>query len=179
MLKRKYRGKILKYGDDINTDEIIPSRFATISLEGKNSQVYAEYAMSDLDPDFINKIKKANILVVGKNFGCGSSRENAVTVLKMSGVDAIVGESFAYIYYRNSINNVLPLIVCNDINKIKEGDEIEIDLDKNKIVNLSNGKTIDIEPIPKLALEIMDQGGIVNYAKNVLLPKLVEKDSKC
>ena len=167
MLKRKYRGRVLKYGDNINTDVITPGRFSSVSLEGESAKDKAKYAMIYLDPDFTNKVKKGDILVLGKNVGCGSSRENAVTVLRDNGVAAIVAKSFAHIFYRNAINNAFPPIICRDIERIKDGDEIEIDLNKNKIINITTKNTMEIEPIPEIAFKIMDQGGLINYTKKL------------
>ena len=169
MLKRKYRGRVLRYGDNINTDEIIPCRFSGDSLEGESAKDNAnKYAMIFLDPDFTKKVQEGDILVLGENAGCGSSRENAATVLKDCGVAAIVAKSFANIFYRNAINNAFPLIVCNNIKKIQDGDEIEIDLNKNIIINITTKNTIETEPIPEIVLNIMNQGGLINYTKKLM-----------
>ena len=154
-------GKVIKYGDDINTDVIIPGKY-TKTL---NIQELAVHAMEDLDLNFKNKVKKSNILVAGFNFGCGSSREQAVLALKYSGVVCIIAKSFARIFYRNAINIGLTLIECNT-DKIDEGNILKYKLGSSVLSNLSTGKYIDINPLPKIMVEILAKGGLINYIKS-------------
>ena len=138
------RSKVIKYGDDINTDVIFPGRY----LEIVDAQEMAKHAMEDLDEKFHEKVKDAKIIVAGKNFGCGSSREQAATCLKYAGIEAIVAKSFARIFFRNAINQGLVVIECKNVDDIEEGDELEIDTDKGEIRNLSKGATYKIKPLP-------------------------------
>jgi len=159
------RGKALKYGDNIDTDVIIPARY----LNTTDPKELAEHCMEDLDLNFKEKVKEKDILVVGENFGCGSSREHAPIAIKASGVKCIIAKSFARIFYRNAINIGLPILgFPNAVDEIKDGDEIEIDFEKGIVKNVSSGKSYKTFPYPPLIQEIMSKGGLINFAKEQL-----------
>lgn len=155
------RGKVIKYGDDINTDVIFPGRYLEITVP----EEMAKHAMEDLDTNFLEKVKEANIIVAGKNFGCGSSREQAATCLKYTGIDAIIAKSFARIFFRNAINQGLLVIECRDTDEINDGDKLEINVDDGIINNLSNGKKFEFKPMPKFLMEIIKNGGLIPYIR--------------
>ena len=148
--------------DHINTDEIIPARY----LNTDNEKELAKHAMEDLDPEFITKVSPGDIIIAKKDFGCGSSREHAIWALRGAGIKAVIAETFARIYYRNSINNGLLAIECKGAtDHINTGDEIEINLETGKITNTTTGKTLKFAPIPKFALDIIASKGLLNYIK--------------
>lgn len=154
-------GKALIYGDDINTDVIFPGRY----LEIIEPDEMAKHAMEDLDPDFTKKAVGGCIIVAGKNFGCGSSREQAATCLKYAGTKAIIARSFARIFYRNAINQGLPVFESDEIEKIKEGDKIEIDVEKGIVRNLTKGEEYKVKPLPDFLQEIIRKGGLIESLK--------------
>ena len=159
------KGKALKYGDDINTDVIFPGRYLALT----EPEEIAAHAMEDLDPAFLKKLNKGDIIVAGKNFGCGSSREQAAIALKYAGVGAIVARSFARIFYRNAINQGIPVIECSEcVEIIEDGDEIEIDLDKGVIVDKSKNRTFNFKPLPEFIQNILRQGGLLPFLKQTL-----------
>ena len=155
------RGKAHVYNKDhINTDEIIPARYLNVDKEAE----LAKYAMEDLDKDFIKKVKKGDFIVAGENFGCGSSREHAVWALRGAGIQAIIADSFARIFFRNCINNGFYAIECNGASKnIKYGDELEIDINKGIIKDITQKKEFKFVPFPKFAQDIIKVGGLLNY----------------
>lgn len=155
------KGRVLKYGDDINTDVIFPGRYLHIY----EASEIAEHAMEDLDPEFKNKVRKGDIIVAGKNFGCGSSREQAVTCLKYAGISSIIAKSFSRLFYRNAINQGIPILVTDETDKINENDEIEVDFEIGEIKNLSTGAIIKTEPLPAFVLEIINDGGFIQHLK--------------
>lgn len=156
------KGKVWKYGDDINTDVIFPGKY-TYTVTDRNEM--AQYALEDLDPDFSKNVKQGDIIVAGKNFGCGSSREQAVIALKEAGIAAIIAPSFARIYYRNAINEGVPLLENSEApDHINHGDEIKIDLDKGEIIN-AKGRVFKFPPLPPSVQEIMNAGGLIPYVK--------------
>jgi len=155
------KGRVIKYGDDINTDVIYPGRY----LEITEPEEMAKHAMEDLDSEFLDKVKEANIIVAGKNFGCGSSREQAATCLKYAGIDAIIAKSFARIFFRNAINNGLLVIECKDADEINDGDEVEIDVEDGIIKDKSNGKEIKFKALPPFLMEIIKAGGLIPYVR--------------
>jgi 3-isopropylmalate/(R)-2-methylmalate dehydratase small subunit len=158
----KIKGKVIKYGDNVDTDVIIPARYLTTT----DPQVLKEHCMEDLDPTFRERVTPQTILVAGKNFGCGSSREHAPLSIKASGVQAIIADSFARIFYRNAINIGLPIVEHPEATKeINEGDEVEIDFEKGEIVNLTTGKVLTIAPFPPFIQNIIREGGLMNYVK--------------
>jgi len=155
--------KVWNFGDDVNTDFILPGRY----LELTDPYDLAKHAMEGLDPNFAKNVKKGDIVIGGRNFGLGSSREHAPIALKYSGVDIVIAESFARIFYRNAFNVGLAAIECPGINKsVKTGDKIEVDLKKGKIVIKEN--SLNIKPLPTFMIQLLDEGGLVNYIKNHL-----------
>jgi 3-isopropylmalate/(R)-2-methylmalate dehydratase small subunit len=151
-----------KYGDNVDTDVIIPARY----LNSSDPRELAAHCMEDIDKDFVKKAKPGDIIVAEKNFGCGSSREHAPMALLASGISCVIAASYARIFYRNSINIGLPILECPEAaEKIKDGDEIEADFATGKIANLTRGETYQAEPFPESILEIIDAGGLVNRAK--------------
>lgn len=157
----KIKGRVWKFGDDISTDHIIPGRYYHLR---DNLPELAKHVMEDADPEFPKKVRPGDIIVAGKNFGMGSSREHAVLVLKQAGVAAVVAKSFARIFFRNAINNGLPLIIA-DTTEIDTGDIIEIDLEKGIIINTTKNKEIKFQPLPRIMRDILMEGGIIEYIK--------------
>jgi len=156
------KGKVLKYGDNINTDEIIPARY----LDTTESKELAKHCMEGLDKNFLNKIKDRKILIVGRNFGCGSSREHAPLALKEAGVRCIIAISFARIFFRNAINIGLPIIECEEaVIRVKEGDEVQIDMVRGKIGNVSKGEYYFLRPFPSFLQQLINKGGLEGYVK--------------
>jgi len=144
----------------INTDEIIPARYLNMT----NEKELAKHAMEDLDTNFVKKVKPGDILVVGDDFGCGSSREHAVLALRGAGIQAVIANSFARIFFRNSINNGFLVIECKGVvEKVKEGDELEIDVNKGAIKNLSKNEKYTFTPMPKFVMDIINSGGLLKY----------------
>ena len=153
------KGKAFKFGDDISTDHIIPGKYAQLR---SNLPELAKHAMEDADPSFVQKVKPGDFIVAGKNFGLGSSREHASLVIKMSGVSAILAKSAARIFFRNAINQGLPVIIC-DTEKINDGDELEIDFAQGRVTDLTNGTKLTFSKIPKVMLDILAEGGLIPY----------------
>ena len=155
------KGKSHVYGRaHINTDEIIPARYLTTDKEGE----LAKHAMEDLDKDFINKVKKGDFIIAGDDFGCGSSREHAIWALRGAGIKAVIANTFARIFYRNAINNGFLVIECKDISKkVKNGDELEINIGEGIIKNLTKKEEYKFTPLPKFVLDIMKAGGLLDY----------------
>jgi len=158
------RGRVWKYGDSVNTDVIFPGKYTyTVSDPAE----MAQYAMEDLDPRFAEQVRPGDIVVGGTNFGCGSSREQAVTCLKMAGVSVIIGKSFARIYYRNCINNALPAITSAEaVDAIQDGEEIEVSLEKGEISCAAG--TFSFPPLPQMAMDMMEAGGLIPYTRRKL-----------
>jgi 3-isopropylmalate/(R)-2-methylmalate dehydratase small subunit len=158
----KLKGRVIKLGGDINTDFIISGRY---KFSITNIKELAKHIMEDIDPEFPKKIVRGEtILVSGKNFGMGSSREQAPLVIKQSGIIAVVAHSFARIFYRNSFNIGLPLIEVNTA-RIKEGDFLEIDLNKGMLKDRNQNLQLAIRPLPKIIQELLRAGGLINYYK--------------
>ncbi|RJS91465.1 3-isopropylmalate dehydratase small subunit [Candidatus Bathyarchaeota archaeon] len=158
----KVSGKAVIFGDDVNTDVIIPSKYLT-SLDPNE---LAKHAMEGIDPDFAEKAKKGVILVAGKNFGCGSSREQAPIALKYAGVKCVLAEFFARIFYRNAINIGLPVLESPGISKeVDEGDILTVDLENGKIVNETKNKILEAVRLPDFILEILKDEGLINHLK--------------
>ncbi|WP_462315734.1 3-isopropylmalate dehydratase small subunit [Methanobrevibacter sp.] len=156
------KGTAWKFGNDIDTDIIVPGRYLIYTDE----ETLASHCMEGLDADFDRKCKKGDFIVAGTNFGCGSSREHAPIALKGVGVSAVIAESFARIFYRNATNVGVPLLEAPGITKIIEnGDEIEVDMDEG-IITASNGEKIEFKKLPPFMLEILNQGGLIEYLKN-------------
>ncbi len=156
------KGTVIKYGDNIDTDVIIPARY----LNTSNIDELAAHCMEDLDKDFVNKVKPGDIMVAGKNFGCGSSREHAPAVIKAAGIACVIAETFARIFYRNAINIGLPIMECPEAAKdIENGDQVSVDIYTGVITNISKGKTYQGTPFPEFMQDIMKAGGLINYVK--------------
>ncbi len=156
------KGKVWKFGDDIDTDIILPGRYLIYTDEERLSQ----HCMEGLVENFKEKIDEGDFIVGGKNFGCGSSREHAPIAIKGCGIGAVIAESFARIFYRNATNVGVPLLEAPGINKIlEEGDTIEVDMDKGIITN-SKGETCEFKKLPPFMLEILESGGLIEYLKN-------------
>lgn len=154
------KGKAIKYGNDINTDVIIPGRY----LNFVKPEELALHTMEDLDPDFFKTFTKGDVIVAGRNFGCGSSREQAAMCLKYAGVGAIVAKSFARIFYRNAINQGLPVIESSEaVDAIENKDELSIDFDKGLIKNVTKNLRFTMQPVPEFLQEIITAGGLVPW----------------
>lgn len=162
------RGKVWKFGDDVDTDAIIPARY----LNTSDPKELSKHIMEDADRDFPNKAKPGDILVAGKNFGCGSSREHAPIAIKAAGLRVVIAKSFARIFYRNAFNIGLPIFESTDASeKIKEADEIEVDADNGIIRNLTSHEEYKANPIPPFMQELIDAGGLVEWTKRKLQVK--------
>ena len=154
------KGNAHVYGDNIDTDAIIPGKYTkTMEL-----QTFADHVLEDLDPEFKTKVQKGDILVAGDNFGCGSSREQAPLALKVAGVSAVVARYFARIFFRNAVNIGLPALEIKD-HDIAIGDELEIDLKSGRVKNLTTNVQYSASPMPQTMIDILDEGGLVNYLK--------------
>jgi 3-isopropylmalate/(R)-2-methylmalate dehydratase small subunit len=161
----KHKGKAWKFGNDVNTDLIIPGKY----LELVDPEEMAEHAMEGIDPEFPKKIQKGDIVVGGTNFGCGSSREHAPLALKYAGISSVVAESFARIYYRNSINIGLPALECPGIvDAVEDGEVVEVDIPRGIVKNVSTGAELSFTPLPGFMVEILGEGGLVTYIRNHL-----------
>lgn len=159
----KANGFAHKYGDNVDTDVIIPARY----LNTANHSDLAAHCMEDIDKDFIKKVKNGDIIVGGDNFGCGSSREHAPIAIKASGISCVIASSFARIFYRNSINIGLAILECDDASKkINNGDEIEVNFDSGIITNITKNETYKAEPFPEFIKNIINSNGLLNYIKN-------------
>jgi 3-isopropylmalate/(R)-2-methylmalate dehydratase small subunit len=154
---------VWKYGDDVNTDVIFPGKY-TYSISDRKEM--AEHALEDLDPSFVKNVQKGDIIVAGKNWGCGSSREQAVICLKEAGVGAIVARSFARIYFRNCINEGLPIVTCDAVDTLETGDMVTIDFDAGVVTTPS--AAYDFPPLPPSVMEILDAGGLVPHVQRKL-----------
>ncbi|MEE0418928.1 MAG: 3-isopropylmalate dehydratase small subunit [Lachnospiraceae bacterium] len=156
-------GTVFKYGDNVDTDVIIPARY----LNSSDPAELATHCMEDIDKDFVNKVKKGDIIVAKKNFGCGSSREHAPIAIKAAGVSCVIAETFARIFYRNAINIGLPIIECPEASKgIGAGDEVEIDFDSGVIYNKTKGEQYQGQAFPEFMQKIIRAEGLINYINN-------------
>ena len=156
------RGRVWKFGDNIDTDAIIPARY----LNTSDPEELARHIMEDADKDFPSKVKSGNIIIAGTNFGCGSSREHAPIAIKAAGIQAVVAKSFARIFYRNAFNIGLPIFESEDASqKIREGDEIQIDADKGIIKNITKKEEYTAKPIPPFMQELISAGGLIEWTK--------------
>ncbi len=155
----KYTGNVIKYGDNVDTDVIIPARY----LNTSDHKELASHCMEDLDKTFTSRVKQGDIITAGFNFGCGSSREHAPIAIKASGVSLVIARSFARIFYRNSINIGLAIVECPEaVDGINEGDKVEADLDNGIIKNLTTGAEFKTEPFPEFVQKIIENGGLIN-----------------
>lgn len=156
-------GKVFKYGDNIDTDIIIPAKYLNIA----DNKELATYCMEPIDPDFYKKVKEGDIMVAGKNFGCGSSREHAPVVIKENGISCIIAPTFARIFYRNAINIGLPILECEEAaNEIEEGDKVEIDLSTGVIKNITKQREYKAEVFPEFMKNIIEKNGLINSIKS-------------
>ncbi len=157
------KGKVFKYGDNVDTDVIIPARYLAIQDRAE----LASHAMEDIDRDFVKNVKKNDIIVAEKNFGCGSSREHAPLVIKEAGVGCVIAETFARIFYRNAINIGLPIIECPEAARaIAAGDEVEVDFDSGVITDVTKGKSFQGQAFPEFMQKIIAANGLVGYINN-------------
>jgi len=155
------KGRAIKLGDNISTDDIIPGRFAHLR---SNLPELAKHVLEDIDPTFVARVKQGDFLVAGKNFGLGSSREHAPVVIKMSGISAILAKSVARIFFRNAINQGMWVLLC-DTDKIGNGDELEINLTDGVIANLTSSVTLSCSKIPPIMFAILEEGGLIPYIR--------------
>jgi 3-isopropylmalate dehydratase small subunit len=154
------RGQVWKFGDDVDTDVIIPIRYCS----GNDPQEYGRHCMDGVDPEFHKKIKPGDIIVARKNFGCGSSREPAPIAIKMAGISCVIASTFARIFYRNAFNVGLPILESTEApDSINEGDEIEVNLDTGEIRDLSLGRSFQAKPIPAFMQDLLRDGGLMNH----------------
>ena len=153
-------GKVFKFGDNVDTDVIIPARY----LNSSDPKELALHCMEDIDKEFVNKVSAGDIIVAEKNFGCGSSREHAPIAIKAAGVSCVIAETFARIFYRNAINIGLPIIECKEAAlEIKAGDEVEVNFDTGVITDKTTGKSFQDQAFPPFMQKIIDCEGLVNY----------------
>ena len=156
----KAEGKVFKFGDNVDTDVIIPARY----LNSSDPAELATHCMEDIDKDFVKNVNKGDIIVANKNFGCGSSREHAPIAIKAAGVSCVIAETFARIFYRNAINIGLPIIECPEASKkIKAGDQVDIDFNTGVITDQTTGETFQGQAFPPFMQKIISEGGLINY----------------
>ena len=156
------QGKVFKYGDNVDTDVIIPARYLNVS----NAEELAKYCMIDIDKDFVNKVQKGDIIVAKKNFGCGSSREHAPLAIKTAGVSCVIASTFARIFYRNSINIGMPILECEEAAEdIDAGNEVHIDFNTGIIKNITKGHEYKAQAFPEFIQKIMQADGLVEQTK--------------
>ena len=159
------KGRVFKYGDNVDTDVIIPARYLNVS----SGEELAKYCMIDIDPDFVKKMHKGDIIVATKNFGCGSSREHAPLAIKCAGVSCVIASTFARIFYRNAINIGMHILECEDAaNDIEDGNEVEVNFDTGIITNITKNKTYQAQAFPEFIKKIMAADGLVEYTKKKL-----------
>ena len=160
-----YKGTAHKVGEHIDTDAIIPARFLVTS----DAKELGANCMAGLEPDWVKRVKPGDIMVAGRNFGCGSSREHAPIAILGAGMPVVIGHSFARIFYRNAFNmGLLLLEIGDDVNKIKDGDKLEVSPEEGVIKNLTTGETIKVPPLSPVMQNLIDKGGLVNYAREQL-----------
>lgn len=156
------KGRVHKYGNNVDTDVIIPARH----LNTQDHKELASHCMEDIDREFVNKVKEGDIMVAGDNFGCGSSREHAPIAIKASGISCVIANTFARIFYRNSINIGLPILECAEASeKIQDGDEVSVDFNTGVITNITRNETYQALPFPDFIKDIMAKGGLMNSLK--------------
>ena len=156
------KGRVHKFGDNVDTDVIIPARY----LNRSDEKWLASHCMEDIDADFAKNVKAGDIMVAEANFGCGSSREHAPIAIKASGISCVIASTFARIFYRNAINIGLAILECDEAAKdIKDGDEVEVDFDSGVISNITTGKTYQVQPFPPFIQNIIKNGGLMNSIK--------------
>ena len=156
------QGKVWKFGDNVDTDLIIAARYLNTSEPSE----LAKHVMEDADPEFVSKMTSGDIIVAGENFGCGSSREHAPIALKAAGINAIIAPTFARIFYRNAFNMGLPIFELEESAEINEGDTVRVDMDDGVVINVTQAKTYKFTPIPEFMQELVNAGGLIEFAKN-------------
>ena len=160
------KGKVFKYGANVDTDAIIPARYLNVS----EPEALAEHCMEDIDENFVKKVEPGDIIMATANFGCGSSREHAPISIKASGISCVIAKSFARIFFRNAINIGLPLLECDEaVDKTEAGDRLEVDLSKGEIRNISKGLTFSAKPYPDFLMELISAGGLIGHTKKRLV----------
>ncbi|MCH3907438.1 MAG: 3-isopropylmalate dehydratase small subunit [Sphaerochaeta sp.] len=158
----KARGNVFRYGDNVDTDVIIPARY----LNTSDPKELASHCMEDLDKTFIRRVKPGDIIVADKNFGCGSSREHAPIAIKESGVSCVIARTFARIFYRNSLNIGLPILECPEaVDGIKDGDVVQVDFSTGTITDETTGKSYSAEPFPPFMQDLIAAGGLAGYMR--------------
>jgi len=161
----KLRGRVWKYGDNVDTDAIIPARYLNVSTP----EELAVHCMEDIDLGFASQVQRGDIIVGGTNFGCGSSREHAPLAIKGAGVSCVIAASFARIFYRNAINIGLPILECQEaVEGTESGQILEVNLSKGQIVNLNTGQTFRAEPYPPFLMDLVEAGGLIPYTRQKL-----------
>ncbi len=159
------KGKVHKYGANVDTDAIIPARYLMLD----DPDELAKHCMEDIDEDFVKRVKAGDIMMATTNFGCGSSREHAPLAIKASGISCVIAKSFARIFFRNAINIGLPLLECDQaVEKTEAGDTLEVDLSNGRIKNLTNGMAFTAKPYPNFMAELISAGGLIEYTKKRL-----------
>ena len=159
----KVTGKVFKYGDNVDTDVIIPARYLNTSVHKE----LAAHCMEDIDADFVKNVQEGDIIVANKNFGCGSSREHAPIAIKASGISCVIASTFARIFYRNAINIGLPILECDEaVKAIDAGDKLEVDFSTGSIKNLTKNESYQGEAFPEFMQKIIDSDGLIGYIKN-------------
>lgn len=167
----KIKGKVWKFGDNVDTDAIIPARY----LNTSDPKELAKHVMEDADKEFPSKVKPGDLIIAGRNFGCGSSREHAPIAIKAAGVQAVIAKSFARIFFRNAFNIGLPIFEVPElIDESDEGDEIEIDMDSGEIINITKGKKYITKPIPAFMQELIRAGGLIEWTKKRLTAEVTK-----
>lgn len=157
------KGRVFKYGDNVDTDVIIPARY----LNTSDPKELAAHCMEDIDVDFVKNVKEGDIIVANKNFGCGSSREHAPLAIKTAGVSCVIASTFARIFYRNSINIGLPILECDEaVKSIEAGDELEVDFKSGVIKNLTKNESYQGQGFPEFMQRIIDNDGLIGYIKS-------------
>jgi 3-isopropylmalate/(R)-2-methylmalate dehydratase small subunit len=159
----RLKGKVHKYGANVDTDAIIPARYLNVS----NPEKLAKHCMEDIDEEFVSRVHAGDFIVATTNFGCGSSREHAPIAIKACGVSCVIAQSYARIFFRNAVNIGLPLLECAEtVNETDDGDILEVDLSSGKINNISKQKTFTATPYPEFMMGIINAGGLIEYTKN-------------
>jgi len=162
------KGKVWRFGDDVDTDLIIPARY----LNTSDPQELAAHCMEDVDPSFAQKVQPGQVIVAGKNFGCGSSREHAPLAIKSAGISCVIAQTFARIFYRNAINIGLPILESVEASaEIKDGDVVEVSLEEGKIINHTTGRIYQSKPFPEFMQKLISTGGLISYVKLRLTEK--------
>ena len=157
----KLRGKVHKYGANIDTDAIVPARYLNVW----EPEDLAPHCMEDIDAGFVSRVQPGDIIVAATNFGCGSSREHAPIAIKAAGISCVIAQSFARIFFRNAINIGLPLLECNQADEIEAGDELEVDLERGEIRDITRDRVFQAEPYPDFMMELVSSGGLIEHTK--------------